>query len=84
MPSPDAYQELGDLLEQVDDKAMANRCYRAGLRLAAGQPEEKEGVELLPATSNEGDGVPAGSAQGSDKTAMTAPAKPPAAGEAKA
>ncbi len=73
MPSPDAYQELGDLLEQTDDKAMANQCYRTGLRLAAGQPEEKEGVELLPAASKEDEGTETESAPELEKVAMAAP-----------
>ena len=80
MPSPDAYQELGDLLEQIDDRAMANQCYRAGLRLAAGQPEEKEGVELLPAASSEAGRTQADPApKVADKAAMVTPSKPPSA-----
>lgn len=48
MPSPDAYQELGSVLDEMDDKDSADRCYRAGLRLLSAQPEEKGAVEVLP------------------------------------
>ncbi len=47
-PLPDAYQELGELLEQLNDPASAAVCYRAGLRLLTGKEEVKEG-ETLPA-----------------------------------
>jgi HemY protein len=49
LPSPDAYQELGDVLEQMDDKENATQCYRTGLSLLTGQPEAKKTVELIPA-----------------------------------
>jgi HemY protein len=46
LPSPDTYQELGEILEETGDKEQASQCYRTSLRLLAGQPEQKEGVTL--------------------------------------
>jgi HemY protein len=46
MPSPDAYQELGELLESLHELSHAGQCYHAGLRLLVGKPEEKQGVTL--------------------------------------
>lgn len=48
LPTPDAYQELAEVLEQMDDKERANECYRNGLRLLSKRPPAKE-VEVLPA-----------------------------------
>lgn len=48
LPTPDAYQELGEVLEQMDEKERANECYRNGLRLLSKRPPAKE-VEVLPA-----------------------------------
>jgi HemY protein len=53
MPMPDTYQELGILLDEMDQKEAAKQCYRLGLRLASGRLEEKEGGELLPAETAE-------------------------------
>lgn len=47
LPTPDAYQELGGVLEQLDDKERANECYRSGLGLLSKRPQAKE-VEVLP------------------------------------
>lgn len=49
-PTPDAYQELGEVLEETGDKDNARQCYHTGLRLLSGQPEEKEGIAVLSAT----------------------------------
>ena len=49
MPMPDAYQELGELLESQHELTYAGQCFHAGLRLLVGKPEEKQGV-TLPAT----------------------------------
>ena len=46
MPSPDAYEELGELLESLRELSNAGQCYHAGLRLLVGKPEEKQGVTL--------------------------------------
>ncbi|MDZ7621494.1 MAG: heme biosynthesis HemY N-terminal domain-containing protein [Candidatus Competibacteraceae bacterium] len=46
MPSPDAYQELGELLESLRELSYAGQCYHSGLRLLVGKPEEKQGVTL--------------------------------------
>ncbi|HRD65571.1 MAG TPA: heme biosynthesis HemY N-terminal domain-containing protein [Candidatus Competibacter sp.] len=49
MPSPDAYQELGELLEAQHELTNASQCFHAGLRLLVGKPQEKQGA-MLPAT----------------------------------
>jgi len=49
MPTPDAYQELGELLQTHNEPAAAGQCFQAGLRLLLGKPEEKQGL-TLPAT----------------------------------
>jgi HemY protein len=46
MPMPDAYQELGELLESLHELTHAGQCFRAGLRLLVGKPQEKQGVTL--------------------------------------
>ena len=46
MPMPDAYQELGELLESLHELTYAGQCFHAGLRLLVGKPEEKQGVTL--------------------------------------
>jgi HemY protein len=77
MPSPDAFQELGDLLEQTDNKDAANQCYRTGLRLVSGQPEARgEGVELLPAARAE-DKAGGGERQAEEKSVAKPSGKEP-------
>ena len=49
MPTPDAYQELGDLLESLHELTYAGQCFHAGLRLLVGKPREQHGA-MLPAT----------------------------------
>jgi len=49
LPMPDAYEELGEVLDEQGDKETASRCYRSGLRLLAKRPEEKEGVPVIEA-----------------------------------
>jgi len=49
MPTPDAYQELGDLLESLHELTYAGQCFHAGLRLMVGKPHEWQGA-MLPAT----------------------------------
>ena len=46
MPTPDAYQELGELLESVHELTHASQCFHAGLRLLVGKPQEQQGVTL--------------------------------------
>ncbi len=46
MPMPDAYQELGELLESLHELTYAGQCFHAGLRLLVGKPEGKGGVTL--------------------------------------
>lgn len=48
MPTPDAYQELGELLESLHELTNAGQCFHAGLRLLVGKPQEKQGA-MLPA-----------------------------------
>ena len=48
MPTPDAYQELGELLEAQHELTNASQCFHAGLRLLVGKPQEKQGA-MLPA-----------------------------------
>lgn len=60
MPTPDAYQELGNTLEEMDERDAAYRCFRAGLRLVTGEAEDREASEIL---LSKGDGkalTPAG------------------------
>ncbi len=53
LPTPAAYHELGEVLEETDDRERAAECYRTGLRLASGRPEVKEGLALPPAPEPE-------------------------------
>ncbi len=46
MPTPDAYQELGELLESLHELTHAGQCFHAGLRLLVGKPQEQQGVAL--------------------------------------
>ena len=46
MPTPDAYQELGELLQEQNEPAYAGQCFHAGLRLLTGQREQKQGIAL--------------------------------------
>ncbi|HHW76571.1 MAG TPA: hypothetical protein GX399_05980 [Xanthomonadaceae bacterium] len=48
MPTPDAYQELGELAESLHELTYAGQCFHAGLRLLVGKPQEKQGA-MLPA-----------------------------------
>ena len=50
LPNPDTYYELGGVLDELDDKESAEKCYRAGLTMLSGQPEDKTDVEILPLT----------------------------------
>ncbi|NJN48293.1 MAG: hypothetical protein HC808_19470 [Candidatus Competibacteraceae bacterium] len=45
--SPDAYQELGEVLEEANDHDGARQCYHAALRLLSGRLEDKEGAAVL-------------------------------------
>lgn len=49
MPTPDAYQELGELAESLHELTYAGQCFHSGLRLLIGKPTEKQGT-MLPAT----------------------------------
>lgn len=49
MPTPDAYQELGELLESLHELTYAGQCFHAGLRLLVGKPQAQYGT-MLPAT----------------------------------
>ena len=46
LPMPDAYQELGELLESLHELTYAGQCFHAGLRLLVGKPQEQQGVTL--------------------------------------
>ncbi|HAS50419.1 MAG TPA: hypothetical protein DCS21_01165 [Gammaproteobacteria bacterium] len=46
MPSPDAYQELGELLQSLHELTYAGQCFHAGLRLLVGKPQEQSGAML--------------------------------------
>ncbi len=48
LATPDAYQELGEILEEMGHKEGALQCYRTGLRLLSGRLEETEGGAVLP------------------------------------
>ncbi|HXH02097.1 MAG TPA: heme biosynthesis HemY N-terminal domain-containing protein [Candidatus Competibacteraceae bacterium] len=48
-PSADTYQELGEVLELLNDKEGARGCFRTGLRLLSGRVEELHPTEVLPA-----------------------------------
>jgi HemY protein len=51
-PDPDAYQELGEVLEELGQPAAALQAYRAGLRLLSGRLEAKQGAALLTAAGS--------------------------------
>lgn len=48
MPTPDAYQELGELLSSHHELTYAGQCFHAGLRLLVGKPQGQSGA-MLPA-----------------------------------
>lgn len=47
LPTPDACQALGEVLEEIGDKEGALRCYRMAFQLLSGRPEAKEGVAMV-------------------------------------
>lgn len=47
LPTPDGFQELGEILEERGDLEGALRCYRKSLQLLSGQAEEKPGVAVI-------------------------------------
>jgi len=47
LPTPDGYQELGNTLEEMEEKEAAHKCFRAGLRLVTGEAEDREASEIL-------------------------------------
>lgn len=49
MPTPDAYQELGELAESLHELTYAGQCYHSGLRLLTGKSQVQQGT-MLPAT----------------------------------
>ena len=53
-PNPDAYQELGEVLESLDDQKAATRCFRRGMRLLSGRPEVRQPDAVLPARVSSG------------------------------
>jgi HemY protein len=53
MPTPDAYQELGELLESLHELTHAGQCFHAGLRLLVGKPQEKQGAMLTVAEASQ-------------------------------
>ena len=53
MPTPDAYQELGELLESLHELTHAGQCFHAGLRLLVGKPLEQQGVTLPAAATTQ-------------------------------
>ncbi|MBL8251554.1 MAG: hypothetical protein JNK31_07785 [Candidatus Competibacter sp.] len=66
MPTPDAYQELGELLLSLHEPNKALQCFQTGLRLMVGKPQEKQGA-MLPAQN-------AQQLQGPEQTAKIVPA----------
>ncbi len=50
MPTPDAYQELGELLSSQHELTSAGQCFHAGLRLLVGKPSAQAGT-MLPASA---------------------------------
>jgi HemY protein len=46
MPTPDAYQELGELLQSLHELIHASQYFHAGLRLLVGKPQEQQGTML--------------------------------------
>ncbi|MEZ5580607.1 MAG: hypothetical protein R3F40_15035 [Candidatus Competibacteraceae bacterium] len=48
MPTPELYQELGELLQSLHELTYAGQCFHAGLRPLVGKPQEKQGA-MLPA-----------------------------------
>ncbi len=53
-PHPDAYNELGKLLEQMEEVDMAMNCYRSGLAMVANDTIDTEGgVAALPKPNEE-------------------------------
>ncbi len=66
LPTPDAFYELGEVMEQMDDKEGASRCYRTGLRLVSGQAPDDRDTELLPAA----EGKALAAAKPTDKMAI--------------
>ncbi len=50
-PSPEAYRELGALLERMDESEAAMDCYRSGLSLTAGPATLQDTVKQLPAST---------------------------------
>lgn len=53
-PNPDAYEELGEVLESLDDARAATRCFRRGMRLLSGRPEVRQADAVLPARVSSG------------------------------
>ena len=47
-PSPEAYNELGMLLESLDETGPAMECYRTGLRQMAGEPAARPRLRQAP------------------------------------
>ncbi len=62
--NPDAYEELGEVMEEQGNGAGAIQHYRTGLRLLSGRVEVKQGVPVLAGTS------------GSTAAALTEPPAP--------
>lgn len=54
-PLPEAYQELGELLEQLQEPEKAAECYQKGLQLALQHNPRSESARLLPATAGDAD-----------------------------
>ena len=46
LPTPDAYQELGELATSLHELTYASQCFRSGLQLLVGNPPEKQGAML--------------------------------------
>jgi HemY protein len=58
LPTPDAYQALGEVFEETGDKEDALRCYRMAFQLLSGRAEEKEGVPLITSDPAKGSSLP--------------------------
>lgn len=63
LPTPDAFQALGEILEETGDLEEALRCYRTSLQLLSGHTEAKQAVAVI-------DSSPALSVQTSSTTPL--------------
>ncbi len=77
----DAYDELGELCEEMGDVATALHCYRAGLHLLAGRVEEKK-TDTAVLAQAQGELAPARAMEGSLPETPALPPEPVSAASA--